>query len=59
MAMGGEAHWAMGVMWLMVGLVFLFLVLRAYTRIAGLASFGIDDYVYMVAFVRSESPRVC
>ncbi|KAL6860316.1 hypothetical protein ACO1O0_004343 [Amphichorda felina] len=54
MAMGGEAPWAMGVMWLMVGLVFIFLMLRAYTRIFCLASFGIDDYIYMVAFLSAQ-----
>lgn len=51
MALHGDAIWAMGVMWMLVGIVFLLLVLRLYTRIVCLASYGMDDHVYCVAFV--------
>lgn len=51
MGLKGDAPWAVGVMWLLAGLVFFFLLLRLYTRIVCLASYGIDDHVYIVAFV--------
>ncbi|KAK1757985.1 hypothetical protein QBC47DRAFT_131799 [Echria macrotheca] len=51
MGLGGEAPWALGVMWMLAGLVLFLLVLRLYTRIVCLASYGIDDHVYIVAFV--------
>lgn len=51
MGLKGEAPWAIGVMWVMVGLVFFFLLLRLYTRIVCLASYGVDDHAYIVAFV--------
>ncbi|KAF9873461.1 hypothetical protein CkaCkLH20_08920 [Colletotrichum karsti] len=48
---GGDAIWALPVMWLLTGLVFFFLVLRLYTRIVCVASYGVDDHIYIVAFV--------
>ncbi|KAK4096346.1 hypothetical protein N658DRAFT_511291 [Parathielavia hyrcaniae] len=51
MGLKGDAPWALGIMWLLAGLVFFFLVLRLYTRIVCLASYGLDDHVYIVAFV--------
>ncbi|KAK5651804.1 hypothetical protein OQA88_11672 [Cercophora sp. LCS_1] len=51
MHLEGEAPWALGVMWTLAALVFLLLVLRLYTRIVCLASYGLDDHVYLVAFV--------
>lgn len=51
MAMGGEALWAMPVMWVLTVLVFFFLLLRLYTRIVCLAAYGVDDHIYAVAFV--------
>lgn len=47
---------AVGVMWFMTALVFFFLCLRLYTRLVCLASYGIDDHIYAVAFVSSSSP---
>lgn len=51
MGLKGDAPWALGVMWLLTGLVFLLMLLRLYTRIVCLASYGIDDHIYIVAFV--------
>ncbi|KAK4147375.1 uncharacterized protein C8A04DRAFT_34094 [Dichotomopilus funicola] len=51
MTLKGDAPWALGVMWMLAGLVFCFLMLRLYTRIVCLASYGIDDHVYLTAFV--------
>ncbi|KAH9908570.1 hypothetical protein F4778DRAFT_776860 [Xylariomycetidae sp. FL2044] len=50
MAYKGEASWAMPLAWFLVTLVFLFLLLRLYTRIVCIASYGIDDHVYILAF---------
>ena len=51
MGLKGDAPWALGVMWFLAGVVFFFLILRLYTRIVCLASYGIDDHVYIVAFI--------
>ncbi|KAK3376498.1 hypothetical protein B0T24DRAFT_221134 [Lasiosphaeria ovina] len=51
MGFGGDAPWALGVMWFLTALVFVFLLLRLYTRIVCLAAYGLDDHVYLVAFV--------
>jgi hypothetical protein len=47
----GDGPWALGVMWLLASLVLFFLLLRLYTRVVCLASYGLDDHVYLVAFV--------
>lgn len=51
MAWGGSAPVALAVMWFLTTLVFFFLCLRLYTRIVCVASYGIDDHIYAVAFV--------
>ncbi|SPO00301.1 related to integral membrane protein pth11 [Cephalotrichum gorgonifer] len=51
MGFGGDAVWALSVMWFLAALVFFFLLLRLYTRLFCLASFGVDDHIYAVAFV--------
>ncbi len=51
MGLEGDAPWAIGVMWVMAALVFFFLCLRLYTRIVCLASYGVDDHAYIVAFI--------
>jgi hypothetical protein len=51
MGMDGKATGAMATMWFLFGLVFLFLLLRLYTRVVCVAAFGIDDYVYILAIV--------
>ena len=56
MGFGGDATWALGVMWFLTALVFFFLCLRLYTRLYCLASYGIDDHIYAVAFVSDCLP---
>ncbi|KAK3391827.1 hypothetical protein B0T20DRAFT_362125 [Sordaria brevicollis] len=51
LGVGGDAHWALAVMWVLVGLVFVLLLLRLYTRIVCVAAYGVDDHIYMVAFI--------
>ena len=48
--MDGRAPGAMAAMWTFVGLVFIFMVMRIYTRVVCVASYGIDDHVYNLAF---------
>lgn len=57
MGFEGKAPWAMGVMWFLTALVFFFLCLRLYTRLVCLASYGIDDHIYAIAFVSAFYPR--
>ena len=51
MGFGGDGPWALGVMWMLTAIVFFFLLLRLYTRIVCLASYGLDDHAYIVAFI--------
>lgn len=51
MAVGGEAPWALGVMWTLTAIAATFVALRLYTRVVVIDSFGTDDAVYSVAFV--------
>ncbi|KAH6640342.1 hypothetical protein F5144DRAFT_91105 [Chaetomium tenue] len=47
----GDGPWSLAVMWLLTSLVLFFLILRFYTRVVCLASYGLDDHVYLVAFI--------
>ncbi|KAK8121313.1 hypothetical protein PG999_005433 [Apiospora kogelbergensis] len=51
MAMGGDGPWAITVMWALTTATFVFVLLRIYTRLIVVKSFGIDDQVYILAFV--------
>ncbi|KAF5234165.1 hypothetical protein FANTH_12267 [Fusarium anthophilum] len=51
MPMGGDGPWAIAVMWALTVVVFIFVLLRLYTRVFVVESLGIDDHVYNVAFV--------
>ncbi|KAK8080990.1 hypothetical protein PG997_008808 [Apiospora hydei] len=51
LAMSGEGPQAMGLVWVMFGILTLFLLLRLYTRIVLLAALGNDDYLYIAAYV--------
>ncbi|CAP66972.1 uncharacterized protein PODANS_4_5490 [Podospora anserina S mat+] len=51
MTLKGDAVWALGVMWFLCTLVFLLMCLRLYTRIVCLSSYGLDDHIYIVAFI--------
>ncbi|KAH6856277.1 hypothetical protein B0I37DRAFT_351358 [Chaetomium sp. MPI-CAGE-AT-0009] len=51
MAMGGHGPWAISVMWIVTIVTFVFVILRAYTRIRVVQSYGLDDHVYNFAFL--------
>ncbi|EAQ87745.1 hypothetical protein CHGG_04364 [Chaetomium globosum CBS 148.51] len=51
MAMGGQGPWAVAVMWVVTVVAFVFVILRAYTRIKVVQSYGVDDHVYNFAFL--------
>ncbi|KAF4974592.1 hypothetical protein FZEAL_8519 [Fusarium zealandicum] len=48
--MGGDGPWAISVMWSLTAVTSIFVVLRIYTRVVVVKSFGIDDHVYNLAF---------
>ncbi|KAK8045532.1 hypothetical protein PG993_005556, partial [Apiospora rasikravindrae] len=48
---GGDGPWAITVMWALTAATFVFVLLRTYTRVVVVKSFGIDDEVYILAFV--------
>ncbi|KAK3294502.1 uncharacterized protein B0H64DRAFT_188895 [Chaetomium fimeti] len=50
MAIGGQGPWAIAVMWIVTAVTFIFVILRAYTRIRVVQSYGVDDHVYNFAF---------
>ncbi|KAH7121707.1 hypothetical protein EDB81DRAFT_861572 [Dactylonectria macrodidyma] len=50
MAMGGDGPWAITVMWSLTAVTLIFVVLRIYTRVWVVKSFGVDDHVYNLAF---------
>ncbi|KAI5922871.1 hypothetical protein F4810DRAFT_711182 [Camillea tinctor] len=49
-SIGGEGPYCVAVLWSLAALVFVFLVVRAYTRIFCLATYGIDDHFYALSF---------
>ncbi|KAK3940295.1 hypothetical protein QBC46DRAFT_127916 [Diplogelasinospora grovesii] len=51
MTMGGEGPWAITTMWAVTVLTLVCVLLRAYTRIVVVQSYGIDDHVYTLAFI--------
>jgi len=54
--MEGDAPWALGVMWTLTFIVFVFVILRLYTRVLIVKIFGVDDLVYNIAFVSRVRP---
>lgn len=61
MQIQGDAPWVLGVCWMLTALVLVFVLLRIYTRVFIVDSFGYDDSAYIVAYVRSpcfSSPRL-
>lgn len=57
MVMGGDGRRAVTVMWALTIVTFVFVVLRTYTRLVVVKLFGIDDQVYILAFVYSTPFR--
>ncbi|QPC58871.1 hypothetical protein HYE67_001102 [Fusarium culmorum] len=50
MAVGGDGHWVLASMWSLLLVSFVFVVLRMYTRVYVVKSFGADDHMYNLAF---------
>lgn len=55
MAAGGDGHWVLASMWSLLLVSFVFVVLRMYTRVYVIKSFGADDRMYNLAFVSQVS----
>ncbi|KAK3353365.1 hypothetical protein B0T25DRAFT_607625 [Lasiosphaeria hispida] len=51
MVMAGDGPMAVAVMWVVTMLTFVFVVLRIYVRAVIVQNYGIDDHVYVLAFV--------
>ena len=51
MQIQGDAPWVLGVCWMLTALVLVFVLLRIYTRVFIVDSFGYDDSAYIVAYV--------
>ena len=49
--MKGEAPMAVGLMWMLTVVALTFVLLRIYTRLVVVKSYGMDDHVYLFAFV--------
>lgn len=50
--LGGEAPTMIGILWGLTGVTFIFVLLRLYTRIKVVESYGIDDHFFNASFVR-------
>lgn len=49
--MGGDGPWSVAVMWVLTAVSLVFTLLRVYTRVVVVKSYGMDDHVYVLAFV--------
>lgn len=54
--MGGQATTILPIMWVLVGIVFVFMGLRMYTRTHVLDQLGMDDHVYNLSGVSGYPP---
>ena len=54
MGMKGDAPMAVGLMWMMTVVVLIFVGLRIYTRVVVVKAYGMDDNVYVFAFVSDQ-----
>lgn len=57
MPIGGDGVMVVPAMWAMTALSLVFVILRTYTRVVVVKSYGIDDYVYGLAFVSLLRPE--
>lgn len=51
MELGGQGPYCISVLWGLTALLLVFLVLRVYTRVVCVASYGIDDNFYNISIV--------
>lgn len=51
---GGSALWCIAVLWSLAGLTSLFVLLRLYTRLKVVESYGLDDHFFNTAFVSRD-----
>jgi hypothetical protein len=48
---GGQAPVVLGVLWGLTGITFVFVILRLYTRLKVVQSYGLDDHFFNASFV--------
>ncbi|KAK8079299.1 hypothetical protein PG994_003106 [Apiospora phragmitis] len=51
MAADDQGPRLMAVLWALTAIVFLFLLMRIYTRVICVASYGVDDHFFLIAFL--------
>ncbi|KAH7108955.1 hypothetical protein EDB81DRAFT_736848, partial [Dactylonectria macrodidyma] len=59
MALQGDGPQAIAVMWALTGLVFVFVILRTYTRVFLVHWYGMDDHVYIISFFFLMINTIC
>ncbi|KAK7953047.1 hypothetical protein PG988_013741 [Apiospora saccharicola] len=55
MAADDQGPRLMAVLWALTGIVFIFLLMRIYTRVICVASYGADDHFFMIAFEKGSA----
>lgn len=49
--LGGEAPMMLGILWGLTGVTFIFVLMRLYTRVKVVQSYGWDDHFFNASFV--------
>lgn len=49
--LGGDAPTMLGILWALTGVTLIFVLLRLYTRIKVVESYGLDDHFFNASFV--------
>lgn len=52
--LGGEGPYCISVLWGLTALLFVVLIIRIYTRVVCVASYGIDDTFFVITIVSQE-----
>jgi hypothetical protein len=56
--LGGDGPLCIAVMWSLTFIVFVFLLIRVYTRVVCVAAYGIDDHFYLLSMVNKPKSNV-
>ena len=54
--LGGEGPYCISVLWGLTALLFVVLIIRIYTRVVCVASYGIDDTFFVITIVSTTFP---
>lgn len=56
MEIAGDGPRALGILWGLTGMTAVFVVLRLYTRLVIISSYGLDDHFFNAGFVSQAIP---